>query len=388
MLWPTPTPTPVGRQRHAMVYDTARGVSVLFGGIDVNSSSVSDTNATYGDTWEFDGLAWQQKFPAHSPSARYGHAMTYDSARGVTVLFGGRAQISGQTTCFNDVWEWNGSDWSLVATVGASPSPRAYHGMAYDSARRAHVMHGGLFVFLVEGDTWEYNGAARTWLLRSQDPAGNGPSSRFWFQMVFDAARDRTLLFGGTQNTVAQFGDTWVWDGHLGAWAQLNPSAHPSPRQLYTLAYDSIRKVVLLQCGQHPSDNYPLVNDRESWEWDGANWQDMTMSYLFCCPREGGAMVYDTRLRQMVQFGGFGSNHEDIWMLKEEWQGPSVFVDWRNSGARDGSASHPFQTVRQASTNAADCTLLNIHAGDYHESQLLLNKPMIMEATNGDVFLR
>jgi hypothetical protein len=68
------SPGPVGRQKHAMAYDAARGQTVLFGGNDV--ISFRGTNETYGDTWEFTGASWLQKFPAHSPSPRAGHTMT------------------------------------------------------------------------------------------------------------------------------------------------------------------------------------------------------------------------------------------------------------------------------------------------------------------------
>src|SRR4051812_23678127 len=94
VMW-TPL-TPTGRSACAMVYDSARGVTVLFGG-------VASLNNRLGDTWEWNGTAWTQR-AVTGPSPRSGHAMVYDSARGVTVLFGGNtfAGYSGET------WEWNG----------------------------------------------------------------------------------------------------------------------------------------------------------------------------------------------------------------------------------------------------------------------------------------
>ena len=207
----SPLLSPIGRQHHAMAYDSNRGRTVLFGGIDsitfFGTNAFLGTNVVLGDTWEFDGGTWQQKFPAHSPSARSGHTMTYDVGRGVTLLFGGLNQ-RGLANVLNDVWEWNGSDWSLVTTTGASPAPRVGHGMAYDSARGVHVMYGGASSAGALGDTWEYDGAGRTWTLRT--PLIAGPNPRYWFQLAFDAARNRTLLFGGTPDATVQFADTWV----------------------------------------------------------------------------------------------------------------------------------------------------------------------------------
>jgi len=68
------------RASHAMAYDTARGVAVLFGGFDGTK--------TIADTWEWDGSAWKLRATT-GPANRHRHAMAYDSARGVTVLFGG-----------------------------------------------------------------------------------------------------------------------------------------------------------------------------------------------------------------------------------------------------------------------------------------------------------
>src|SRR5262245_47773942 len=66
-----------GRHGHAMAYDSARKVTVLFGGWDGTSDN---------GTWEWDGSAWTPRITS-APLSRYDHAMVYDSVRGVTVLF-------------------------------------------------------------------------------------------------------------------------------------------------------------------------------------------------------------------------------------------------------------------------------------------------------------
>ncbi len=74
---------PRARASHALAYDSARGVTVLFGGFNY------ETRSGFGDTWEWDGNAWMQRFPTTSPAPRWGPVMVYDSVRNVTVLFGG-----------------------------------------------------------------------------------------------------------------------------------------------------------------------------------------------------------------------------------------------------------------------------------------------------------
>src|ERR1043165_637309 len=104
-----------------MAYDAARAVSVLCGG-------TTTTGAASGETWEWEGTAWNQRLVI-GPSPRSGHAMAYDAVRGVTVLFGGGA--NGET------WEWDGNSWTQRAVAG--PSPRSSHAMAYDAGRAVTV---------------------------------------------------------------------------------------------------------------------------------------------------------------------------------------------------------------------------------------------------------
>jgi hypothetical protein len=69
-------------------------VVVLFGG--------ADADGPVGDTWQWDGSTWTQRFPASNPTARGGHRLAYDAARAVTVLFGGYDDLRGY---LGDTWE-------------------------------------------------------------------------------------------------------------------------------------------------------------------------------------------------------------------------------------------------------------------------------------------
>lgn len=131
------------RRDHALAYDPARDVVVMFGGIYTNS-------AVRADTWEWDGSTWTQKTPlTNNPPSRYQHAMTYDAARGRVVAYAGASSGS-----LGDVWEWNGTAWNAVA-AGGSPDARLGHSLSYDAARGQSVMFGGT-TDGVAGDTWLY----------------------------------------------------------------------------------------------------------------------------------------------------------------------------------------------------------------------------------------
>ena len=89
-----------------------------------------------GTAWSQNCIQWKQ-VPGNGPG-RVRHAMTYDSQRGVTVLFGGSTSLGGWN---GDTWEYDGTTWQLRAIAG--PSPREAHAMAYDSIRGVTVLYGG-----------------------------------------------------------------------------------------------------------------------------------------------------------------------------------------------------------------------------------------------------
>ena len=80
-----------------------------------------------------------------------GHAMAYDSARGVTVLFDGDS-YDGIYHLSGDSWEWNETTGIWTQRSSTGPSPRLGHAMAYDSARYVTVFFGGNDGGLLKGD--------------------------------------------------------------------------------------------------------------------------------------------------------------------------------------------------------------------------------------------
>ena len=133
--WVEKTSTPsLWDDNLAMAYDSGRGRVVLFGGYRYPPYPYP------GDTWEWDGSTWIQKTPPTSPPARTLHAMAYDSVRGRLVLFGGLDYSTGARR--GDTWEWDGTTW-INRTPATNPSARSGHAMVYDSARGRVVLFGG-----------------------------------------------------------------------------------------------------------------------------------------------------------------------------------------------------------------------------------------------------
>jgi len=130
---------PQAREGHGMVYMSDSKKIFLFGGYGADGY--------LNDTWVFDVKArsWEKLSPINSPAPRANFAMAYDSDRKAIILHGGEIEqindygfsheISSQT------WEWNGKNWQLIK--GSFPSKRSGHAMAYDTKNKRMVMFAG-----------------------------------------------------------------------------------------------------------------------------------------------------------------------------------------------------------------------------------------------------
>jgi galactose oxidase-like protein/HYR domain-containing protein len=296
-----PNQSPPGRTYAAMSYDSTRARTVLFGG-------ASNPSSNFSDTWEWDGATWTQRTPAASPPALVGAAMAYDAGLNRAILFGG-ATSSGVIK--SDTWAWDGTTWTLMSPT-TSPPARLWHAMVYDAKRDRVVLFGGNGGSGgVLGDTWAFDGTTWTKLAPT-----TFPSARFGESMAFDSNRNLVVLFGGRDANGQRVADTWEWDGT--SWTQRIPSAAPYARFWHSMAFDAQLGTTVIFGGDHirPGALGP-IND--TWEWDGTQWtQDLTAAAP--SPRVGQSMVYDLNKRRIVLFGGDSeiapdTFYNDTWEL-------------------------------------------------------------------------
>ena len=186
------------------VYDSRRDRFVAFGG------TLGDGSA-YGDTWEFAGSTWT-KVATQSPPARQGHAMVFDERRGRTVIFGGTGPYKEdqRPPRLGDVWEFDGRRWS-AREFANGPGPRTSPGATYDSKRGVTLIFGGVDGSGFLGDLWAWTGAEWRKLAGASSA---GPVPRAMGQLAYDQRRDRVVLFGGRKGWPdGDLNDTWEWDG-------------------------------------------------------------------------------------------------------------------------------------------------------------------------------
>lgn len=275
----TPVTRPPARgNTFTMAYHPSNGL-VLFGG-----------SSLLGDTWAWNGSSWT-KLSQSGPSARGGHQMVYDAARGEIVLFGGH-----DGAYRDDTWVWNGTNWTEKTGLTTKPGPRAWHAMAYDETRQVVVLFGGSNTTvggIYLGDTWEWNGTSWT------QPLVSGPSGREGHAMAFHPTNG-VVLFGGGAGSPNN--ETWAWNG--AAWTKLTgPGNQPSPERYWNaMAYDNLlRRIVLFGGG----DATTILND--TYVWDGDHWCIICADSAIPSPdrRSRHAMGFDPVRHKTVIFGGY-----------------------------------------------------------------------------------
>jgi hypothetical protein len=201
------------------------------------------TTAT-NKVWEFDGTNWTVITATTTPiQCADGAQMQYDPLRRKTVLVGttGYPGVSKMS----ETWFWDGTDWTLAAGTNASPRGAAGGGMAFDAAR-------GEMVLLTMGtmQTWTFNGT--NWTERS--PA-TVPSPGLWvFDLAYDPVSQRVVFFGGeTRVSPPTYPtNTWAWDGTN--WMKIEAATGPPGVIDYALAGFPERGGLVMHGGWGPSN--------------------------------------------------------------------------------------------------------------------------------------
>jgi len=188
-----------------------------------------------------------------------GGGMARGPVAGNVVRFGGLQRLGpGNFVEVDRTLTWNGVAWS-EQQVAVRPPARSSAMLAYDAARQVTVMHGGSDQLgNALSDTWEWDGA-----LWTQVATANVPPARRTGAMAFDGSN--VVLFGGEDNGTV-LGDTWVYDGV--DWTLRAVTAGPSARSGHVMAAGP-GEVLLF------SGTTQTTNSDETWRWDGNGWSEL-----------------------------------------------------------------------------------------------------------------
>lgn len=445
---------PEARAGHVMAYDSDRGVTVLFGGHRLTEEAFPEL-VYFNDTWEYDGTRWQRiAIDGPTPLWRTASAMCYDPVRKEMLLAGGyNGDEDDNEGYLYDFWSFRSTgpgrgiwtrkpdipfDQRFIPNPSRQDNGRVGHSLVFSRRSGDAVLIGGdvrpdsdigapdikrsSLVITWNGQRW-YQGP----LLFSEGPGPTFYEGPSFHAGVYDDDTGIVSVCGGSYNfgyrltgasTTDWFDRDWSELIPVNRWVGTNEVYAPPRRGVPRLgtpigtrrspaaAYDTDRKCIVIFGGhlgaedppapgtEDPGDRldeatyFPLDDVVDAWLGYGA----IRLRIPTPPARELHAMVYDTRRRVMVLFGGSRgllSVKNDTW---EYGLGaiPVLFVDGTPADAQDGSFTRPFNTVRQAAAVAdAEClSRLSMANGEYQEGPLLIRKPLRLEARNGAVRIR
>lgn len=184
--------TPPELENATMVYESALGRCLMFGGRGNGVTASSEVD----ETWAWDGASWTRLSPASAPPARRNHAMGYDMINGIGMVWGG---IDPNRVALGDTWLWDGADWTQVVTATIPFANGANNGsllnrVVYDGVRGRFVLTSGVYpggVPTTLNETYEFDGT--DWINRGV----GGISSRFVAAVAHVLSTGKTYSYGG-----------------------------------------------------------------------------------------------------------------------------------------------------------------------------------------------
>ena len=318
-----------------LLFGGARNLS-----IDAEVNLGDDVSVGLGDTWEWDPAAgkWTQIQPKVAPSARYGGALVWDSTRSRAVLFGGmeKSQVGLPGIPKQDTWEWDptAQTWTDRTIAGDKPTPRFGHAMAYDPASGMVVLVGGWDIDSTFGlaDVWQWDPNTGAWSERLTGSEPNLPTARLYASLVTDTAQGRLDLVGGLSwPEVSRDGEIWELDPVAAIFTDRTPTLGkwPSPRASYAMAFCPATGKTYMFGGTADDPDANIFFD-DLWEWDGTSWSQVQTD-VRPPGRSGAAMAYDPLRKSLILFGGVNNSPVGIMeqlVLGDTWEWNSSTRKW------------------------------------------------------------
>ena len=253
-----------------------------------------------------------------SPSPRLDGTIAYDANSRQLWLFGGSAnQVQ------NDLWHYSLDErrWIEVSVSGARPPARLGHVTIFDPIRRRLIVFGGQAAG-VFSDTWAFDPATGTWQQLAGDNAG--PSRRYGHSGIYDAARDRLVISHGF-TSAGRFDDTWAFDLKANAWRNISPaSGRPLRRCLHHAVYDGGNQMLLYGGCASGFGPCPLA-DLWSFDLNANRWTEVR-SAAQPAGRQHYGIAFDELRKRLVLFGGSGRG-----TLGDTWEFDPAANEWREA---------------------------------------------------------
>jgi hypothetical protein len=216
--------------------------------------------------WAYDPAhnTWHDRRPL--PEVRTGplRCASWDSACGVVVVCGGEGSAEGTL-----VYDPYTNTWTRLRPR-PQPAGRSGGNMAYDAARRLHVLFGSQFSD--DRHTWGFDLRSNTW--RDLKPARQPPTPLNDAVLAYDEANEVIVAVVRVadrheRNEVTKGHlQTWAYDAGANTWTARKPPREPDGwrNRRRILVYVPDQEVFVLENYANPSDRIPGVG-REQQMW-------------------------------------------------------------------------------------------------------------------------
>ena len=191
-----------------------------------------------------------------APAARSGHRAIHDPVADAMIVFGGYdgSQYYNDLQCLLFSNSAGNGSWILLSPTGTAPAARERHGQVWDANRQRMLMFGGTDGTSMYGDVHAVNlGGPGALAWTALTPGGTGPTGLSDAAVIFDATNDRLVAFGGFDGSSLQ---STVWALQFspssvnGVWSTLSPGGTaPSARDRCVGIYDGEAQRMLIAGG-------------------------------------------------------------------------------------------------------------------------------------------
>lgn len=309
------TPTrPAPRDFPFLAFDPNRERLLMFGGVATGTGHPEHyTGVFFDDLWEFDGVDWT-RLPSNTPSPRCSidEPGAYDPVRDRWVIAGGWTEGD---------WRGRAGTWEMATSETGMSSFELIEQTFLKRYTMFDTHRNG--VISIDGDGRVEFYSPPSWTNLST--AGAWGFGRGDFESSFDVSRGEAVVFGGfnfsvpgaPQGAPAQ-NDLWAWNSATNTWRELTPPSSPPPRARHQAVYHVQRGTHIIFGGTGPAwGSESIMSD--IWEYDPTanTWTEILVTNPTFRGRH--AMAYDSINHRVYSFGGRDGNwgHTDELLVLE-----------------------------------------------------------------------